>query len=408
MSSEHRAARRKFNPISLSFLDVMFCGFGAVILIFLILDHNSTVSDVEYNPDLLAEINLLEEEVEEGQLGLVRIRNTLSDVDFDVVEAQGLARQIQEQIDTFLQELAALENSSVATVEDVEQLRADVQQLEEELLRLQASALEQEGSSVRQFIGDGQRQYLSGLYLGGQRILIVVDASASMLDDTIVNIIRTSLRADVYKKEAPKWQRVVKIVDWITTQLPIISRYQIYAFNQEVRAAIPGTEQSWLEVADRDQLNEAVEQVMDLAPEGGTNYERLFREVANMSPPPDNIFLITDGLPTIDDRGARDPLISPRDRLELYEDAVGELLQGIPVNIILMPLEGDPSAAAAFWELAQYSRGSLISPSKDWPGGASAVEEDELDEPRDDNSVARVESTEEISEDLGVSFPTNI
>ncbi|MCG8412759.1 MAG: hypothetical protein MI746_00955 [Pseudomonadales bacterium] len=408
MSSEHRALRRKFNPISLSFLDVMFCGFGAVILIFLILDHTSTLSDVETSPDLSAEISLLEEEVLEGQLGLVELRNTLSDVDFDVVTAQGLARQIQDQIDTFLQELAAMENSSVATVEDVEQLRADVQQLEEELLRLQASALEQEGSSVRQFIGDGQRQYLSGLYLGGQRILIVMDASASMLDDTIVNIIRTSLRADVYKKEAPKWQRVVKIVDWITTQLPIISQYQIYAFNEEVRAALPGSEASWLEVADRDQLNEVVEQVMDIAPEGGTNYERLFREIANMSPPPDNIFLITDGLPTTDDRGARDPLITPRDRLELYEDAIGELLQGIPVNIILMPLEGDPSAAAAFWELAQYTRGSLIAPSKDWPGGTSAVEEDTPEQPREDTSVARVESTEEISEDLGVSFPTNI
>ena len=64
------------------------------------------------------------------------------DVDYEVVEAEGLAREIQQQIDTFLQELAALENSSVATEEDIAQLRADVQALEEELLRLQASALD--------------------------------------------------------------------------------------------------------------------------------------------------------------------------------------------------------------------------------------------------------------------------
>ena len=105
-----------------------------------------------------------------------------------MVEAEGLAREIQQQIDTFLQELAALENSSVATEEDIAQLRADVQALEEELLRLQASALDQEGSSVRQFIGDGQRQYLSGMFLGGQRILVLMDSSASMLDNTLVNI----------------------------------------------------------------------------------------------------------------------------------------------------------------------------------------------------------------------------
>ena len=90
------------NPISLAFLDVMFCGFGAVILIFLILDHTSTVADVLSNPELTAEINLLREETEEGQLGLVQLRNTLSDVDFEVVTANGMARQIQQQLDTFL------------------------------------------------------------------------------------------------------------------------------------------------------------------------------------------------------------------------------------------------------------------------------------------------------------------
>ena len=153
--------------MSLAFLDVMFCGFGAVILIFLILDHASTVSPEESNPELAAEIDLLEEEVEEGQIGLVEIRNILSDVSLEVVTAEGLARQIMEQIDSFLQELAALENNSMATEEDIAQLRSDVEALEEELLRLQASAFEQEGNSVRQFLGDGNRQYLSGLFLGG-------------------------------------------------------------------------------------------------------------------------------------------------------------------------------------------------------------------------------------------------
>ena len=89
--------------MSLAFLDVMFCGFGAVILIFLILDHASTVSPEESNPELAAEIDLLEEEVEEGQIGLVEIRNILSDVSLEVVTAEGLARQIMEQIDSFLQ-----------------------------------------------------------------------------------------------------------------------------------------------------------------------------------------------------------------------------------------------------------------------------------------------------------------
>ncbi|MDC3267651.1 VWA domain-containing protein, partial [bacterium] len=286
---------------------------------------------------------------------------------FEVVTAEGLARQIQEQLQTFLQELAALENSSVASEEDIAKLRADVQALEEELLRLQASAFEQDGNSARQFLGDGNRQYLSGLFLGGQRILILIDSSASMLDSTLVNIIRTRNMSAERKKQAPKWQRVVKTVDWISTQLPITSRYQIWEFNEELESVLSGDRDNWQEVADRDQLNTAIDNVKEIVPEKGTNLEQVFKAVANMSPRPDNIFLITDGLPTLSDRGSRDALVTPSQRIELYEEAIEELPQGIPVNVVLLPLEGDPSAAAAYWQLAQYTSGSFISPSKDWP-----------------------------------------
>lgn len=358
---------RNLNPLSLAFLDVMSCGFGAVVLIFLILDHAAEVEAIEGNPDISGEVNLLQEEIREGQLGLVQIRNTLSDVSLEVVTAEGLATRIQQQINTFMEELAQMENETLARTESIEQLRSDIQALEQELLRLQASALEQEGNNARQFLGDGDRQYLTGLFLGGNRILILVDRSASMLDDTLVNIIRTRNMSDTDKRNAPKWQRVVKTVDWITAQLPITSQYQLYAFNDTTQAALPGSQGQWLEVADRDQLNAAVESVGNLIPDAGTNLEQLFQEVVSLNPQPDNIFLITDGLPTLGNRRNSDPLVTPSERLELFEDAVERLPNNIPVNIILMPLEGDPSAAAAYWQLAQYTGGSFITPSRDWP-----------------------------------------
>jgi hypothetical protein len=40
---------------------------------------------------------------------------------------------------------------------------------------------------------------------------------------------------------------------------------------------------------------------------------------------------------------------------------------GIPVNVILFPMEGDPVAASAFWKLAQATGGSFMSLSEDWP-----------------------------------------
>ena len=39
-------------------------------------------------------------------------------------------------------------------------------------------------------------------------------------------------------------------------------------------------------------------------------------------------------------------------RLKLFGQAVDELRRGIPVNVILFPMEGDPMAASSYWKLA--------------------------------------------------------
>jgi len=362
--SRRKKARGSFNPLSLAFLDVMSCGFGAVVLLFLILDHTATEARSEADPMLTAEVSLLEEEVLEGQAQLFRVRNTLNEISLEVVTAQGLADRIQQDIDDFMAQLAALEGNSLATEESLEQMRADIRALEEDLLRLQASAVEERGSSSREFLGDGDRQYLTGMFLGGNRILILLDMSASMLDDTLVNIIRIRNMPDDAKRAAAKWQRSMRIVEWITSQMPVASQYQIYAFNESVQAALPGTEDLWLEVADQDELNEVIRSVKLLAPGGGNNLQAAFQAVARMNPRPDNVYLITDSLPT---QPSNARTISPRQRLQLYWQAVDSLPRNIPVNTILLPMEGDPASAAAFWQLGQTTGGSFITPSRDWP-----------------------------------------
>ncbi len=80
--------------MSLAFLDVMFCGFGATILLFLIIDHASTVNAVETNPDITAVVNLLQEEVRDVDLGVVQLRKIFSDSSLKMVTAEVLPRQI--------------------------------------------------------------------------------------------------------------------------------------------------------------------------------------------------------------------------------------------------------------------------------------------------------------------------
>jgi hypothetical protein len=188
-----------------------------------------------------------------------------------------------------------------------------------------------------------------------------------MLADRLVNIIRLRNMDETVQRRADKWSRALNTVDWLTAQLPVSSEYQVITFNTRAGAALAATEGKWLEVADQAQLESLSRALRQITPSGGTSLENAFLALQKLTPAPDNIFLITDGLPTQGTSPPRGNKISGRDRQKLYREAVRKLPKDVPVNIILAPMEGDPMAASEFWQLAQVSRGSLLSPSRDWP-----------------------------------------
>lgn len=344
----------------------MSCGFGAVILIFLIIDHNSEVHAEEVNVDLISEVSMLEEEILEGRENLVKKRNTIDEIDLELVEADGLAERIQAEKRELEKELSSLDEASIARIEHLNQLKTEIQNLEEETRKLKAQENENKGENVRKFVGDGNRQYLTGLKLDGRRTLIALDTSASMLDRNIVNIIRMRNMNANDKRRSEKWQQATSITEWLIAQLPVESEFQVYTFNTDVEPAVAGTKGSWLAVSNSQQLDQAVSTVNAMLPENGTSLENLFIDIAALSPKPDNIVLITDGLPT-QGRTVRKGSVSGADRMKIYNRAVAKLPKGIPVNVILTPLEGDPLAASAFWRLAIATNGAFIAPSRDWP-----------------------------------------
>ncbi len=362
-------ARRKRSAIAfnLSFLDIMSCGFGAVVLVFLIIDHSVEVQSRDLNQDLLSEVDFLKEEVIDGEAGLVRLRNTLSEVDLQMVEAQGRAERISEDLEEYQSLIAALREDAPSDPKEIEDLKAEIRSLEAQVEELRAAEVEESGRSARSFIGEGQRQYLTGLNLGGRHIAILLDVSSSMLADRLVNIIRLRNMDNAVQRKADKWTRALNTVDWLTAQLPIGADFQLITFNTQAQYALPDTAGQWLEVANRDRLEKISAQLRDITPSGGTSLENAFNALKQLSPAPDNIFLITDGLPTQGSSAPRGSKVSGRDRQKLFRQAIRQLPGGVPVNIILAPMEGDPMAAAEFWQLAQASRGSLLSPSRDWP-----------------------------------------
>ena len=155
------------------------------------------------------------------------------------------------------------------------------------------------GDKVRSFVGDGDRQYLTGLKVGGKRILFLVDGSASMLADTIVNAVRRRLLPEADRMRADKWRKAVRAVDWLTTQIPRDAQFQIYVFNTTARApSCPARRARGWRPGTASRLGQAVATLRGTAPEGGTSLEAAFAAAAALRPPPDNILLLTDGLPT--------------------------------------------------------------------------------------------------------------
>lgn len=363
-------ARRSISPIGMSFLDAMTCGLGAVVLLYMLINASIQQRADRVTEDLRTAATRLEAEVLDGHKRQVDVRNSLRVVEDERALTQGLSRRMIETLSAIDDELATFSESTLARREHVNRLKTDIKTLEDEAKRLAAAAPpsdETPGDRTRLHIGDGDRQYLTGLKVGGERILFLVDASASMLDDTIVNIIRRRNLPDDDKIRAEKWQQALATVDWLTTQIPRSSSFQIYTFAETARPVVNGTDGQWLDGSDARVLDQAVRDLRASIPARGTSLINALAAAAAIKPTPDNITLLTDGLPTIGRTPPRGGVVSPRERVKLFDRAIRERPKGVPINIILLPMEGDPMAASAFWRLALSTRGSFMGLAEDWP-----------------------------------------
>ena len=84
--------------------------------------------------------------------------------------------------------------------------------------------------------------------------------------------------------------------------------------------------------------------------------------------PPDQVILLTDGLPT---QGATPPAlrryIDAAARARLFDEAVRTVNRNVPMDVVLLPMKGDIPAPHRFWSLALLTKGAFIMPSPDWP-----------------------------------------
>jgi hypothetical protein len=352
-------ARRKFDVFSMSFLDAICCGFGSMVLIFMLITaqgaaHVRTVTDQRRAAALAVEQQRLA-----AAQRLAALDASLAAADQAQAATAALAARLRA-------ELAASQGAAGERRARLARLDDELATADASAQRLAAAARDPGGAALQSFPGNGDRLYLTGLRVGGRHVLILLDASASMLDETLVNILRMRNMPDERKLRSEKWRQAVAIVDWLATQLPPAAEFQIYTFNTRAEPLVAGSAGRWLRL-DAPTLGRALGQLRSVVPRDGTSLANAFAVATELTPQPDNLILITDGLPTQGRELAPKRLVTAAERLRLLERAIAMLPKALPVSTILLPMEGDPAAPSAFWNLAKATQGSFLAPSRDWP-----------------------------------------
>jgi len=348
--------RRSFEVFSLSFLDCICCGFGAMLLLF--------VLTVGRNADF-------------REIVISQIQATISRLEADIVNETRVTGDIRERIRVVDDQIQAKSLTRETITSDVSRLAEQLQlmllqqaSLKDELERLIAQKKEipkvEEPPPVP-IPNVQRRQYLSGFNFEGKSMLFLVEASGGMLGNTVDDAIAYFGRTDAEKRQSEKWRRVVRTVQWIVANLTPDQAYQVVIFNTEALPLIEDSFDEWFDPSDRANNIRVLKALGEVVPGGGANFERAFRTVREKFPLTETIVLITDSLPTLSDSIPVSGATDDRDRERMFRAALRELPRKTPINTVLFPMSGDPAAAFLFWQLADSTGGSLISPSPGWP-----------------------------------------
>src|SRR5690606_16380184 len=123
------ARRRQVSVFSLSFLDAITCGFGAIILFYMVI-----VANIDLRHDLLvedasAEVDRLELRVLAGRKNLVQSRDELATMLEEQTVLEGLKRRLAAEVEQTQDDFSNLTEESLSRRETIEQLEAELAEL---------------------------------------------------------------------------------------------------------------------------------------------------------------------------------------------------------------------------------------------------------------------------------------
>jgi hypothetical protein len=353
--------KREEQGFNLSFLDVMACGLGAVLLILIVVKFQDDTDTP------IVELERLNKELQALQTQQTDLNQRLS-------AKQQQTESTDASIDNLKQRIKALIIQQQATQAALADKRAVVADFENAI----AAIAPQTSADTIPTPNTSEETYLMGLKVEGRRIAILVDTSASMSAERLIDIISRKLGSDDEKRTGPKWLRTQRIVRWLLARLPKGGEFTVVAFNH--RSKVLG-KNSVLKNGDREDLESVLLDLNKLVPEQGTNLQQALNTLAQIPTRFTDVYVITDGLPTIVSQNSNFPTrrscnpvegkqatINGACRMEVFAHAIQtNPLQGVVTNIVLLPLEGDSQAPSAYWSWASFTNGTFIAPAGTWP-----------------------------------------
>jgi hypothetical protein len=332
--------RREAQSSALSFMDCICCGFGAVLLLFILTAKAQLTDSQEKATQSFNAAETLEAAIRE-----TKAKNLALEKEIEALDPQPDTKA------TSVAALAVEQERLAKAVEDQTKALA--------VLETKAEPNEQLAAIERP---SADNSYLSGLRLRAPRAVILLESSGSMLAEDAKTAIQIIQQGTGDKSK--KWLRSKAAVRAVLAAIPKGTQVAIFAMAEETKALSGSPKNPYIDPYDNKALLSFLDRLEQLKANGGTDLSKGLQAVAQLRQRASSLLLIGDGLPT--SPAPRSGSLTEADRVKLFNRAMASR-PNYPFNVILFPFSGDPSAAGLFWQLSGRTNGITLIPDNDWP-----------------------------------------
>jgi len=121
--------KRNTTSFNLAFLDIMFCGFGAVVLLVLIINSHIMSDNKAINENLTAEVDRVVEKITEAKLYQKKIEDSLEEKKFEI-------KKLNDELIKVNSERFRLNNKKIENEKETQDLKEHINRLQTDIRSL--------------------------------------------------------------------------------------------------------------------------------------------------------------------------------------------------------------------------------------------------------------------------------